>query len=81
MRGGLDIWSHDVGMDSDVGKVVTSFPVLILEEGCLHARLNDPVASLAGISLWSLHLLESLVQGQVVSDGVVPSLLGVFAIV
>lgn len=36
---------------------------LVLEELCFHTRLNDPVASFAGITLRSFLLGESLVEG------------------
>lgn len=54
--------------------------ILIFDKLCFHSLFDDPVATLSGISFRSLLFRKGFVQGQVVSDAVVPALFGVFAV-
>lgn len=66
-------------MDVDIRDVV-AFSVLILEELWFHTLFNDPVAALACITFRSFHFVECLIQREVMTNGVVPSLLGIFSV-
>lgn len=67
------LWAH-----SHSRLRLTSF---ILNEIELLARLDHPIAALARVALWSLHLHECFVERQIMTNAIVPSSLGIIAVV
>ena len=80
----MRVRAHDAGVDAKVRQIVATSVlvlVLVLDELTFHSWFYDPVASFTRVSFWSLLFLECLVQRQIMSDAVVPALLGVLAII